>query len=334
MQLPKGRGLLDMVKQTERTVTVFGGSGFVGRYVVQHLADAGWTVRVAVRHPRRAAFLKPLGVVGQVTPIACSVTDEEQVKAAVEGADAVISLVGVLYERGSQTFEAVHIEAPERISRLAKAAGVKQMVHISAIGASKESQADYARSKAFGEEAVLKNFPEATILRPSVIFGPEDNFFNMFAGLARFTPALPLVGGGKTKFQPVYVGDVADAVMAVLKESEAKSQIYELGGPSIYSFKELLQVMLETINRKRLLVPLPFEVANIQAAVMELAPKPMLTRDQVRLLKSDNVVSSKAKGFAELGVKPHSVEVIIPTYLDRHRTGGRYTATPHPLEKH
>jgi NADH dehydrogenase len=322
-----------MVKRAKGTVTVFGGSGFVGRYIVEHLADAGWTIRVAVRHPSNAQFLKPLGDVGQITPIACSVTDEEQVKAAVEGADAVFSLVGILYESGNQTFEAVHVEAAERIARLSKAAGVKRLVHLSAIGADKTAEADYARSKAFGEEAVLKAFPEAAILRPSVIFGPEDDFFNRFAGLARFAPALPLIGGGKTRFQPVYVGDVADAAIAVLEDEGAKGQIYELGGPRIYTFKELMQVMLKTINRRRFLAPLPFEVAMAQAAVLELAPKPLLTRDQVRLLKKDNVVSSKAKSFADLNIKPHSVEVVIPTYLDRHRTGGRYTQTPHPLER-
>lgn len=318
---------------TTRTVTVFGGSGFIGRYIVQRLARQGWIVRVAVRHPRSAQFLKPMGNVGQVTPIACSISDEAQVAAAVEGADAVVSLVGILYERAGRSFEEMHVRGPERIARLAKAAGVKHLLHLSAIGASEDSQAEYARSKAAGERAVHEAFPEAVILRPSVVFGPEDGFFNLFAGLARFSPALPLIGGGETLFQPVYVGDVADAAVKALTLPEARGQTYELGGPAIYSFKELMELMLRTIGRKRLLLPLPFALAEAKASVLELLPSPLLTRDQVRLLKNDNVVSKKAKGLKQLGIKPHSAEVIIPTYLDRYRVGGRFTATPHPLEK-
>ena len=317
-----------------RTVTVFGGSGFLGRYVVRQLARDGWVIRVAVRDPKRAQYLKPMGVVGQVVPMATRLQDEASVARAVEGADAVINLVGILYESGKQSFDAVHHQGAKRIAKAAKAAGVKQLVQISAIGASAKSASDYARSKAAGEQAVRKAFKEAVILRPSIIFGPEDGFFNRFAAMARLSPALPLIGGGETRFQPVYVTDVADAVAAVLARPEAEGQTYELGGPKVYSFKELMQLLLKTIGRRRLLLPLPFSIARVQAAVLELvtllpAPvAPPLTRDQVTLLESDNIVGKKARTLADLGIEPRSAEVIIPTYLDRYRPGGRFATPP------
>lgn len=317
-----------------RTVTVFGGSGFIGRYVVRQLAKDGWVIRVAVRDPKRAQFLKPLGHVGQIVPMATRLQDADSVARAVEGVDAVVNLVGILFESGTQTFEAVHHQGAKRIAEAAKAAGVGQLVQISAIGASAKAASEYARTKAAGEQAVRKAIGDAVILRPSIVFGPEDGFFNRFAAMARISPALPLIGGGETKFQPVYVTDVADAVAVALVRPEARGQTYELGGPKVYSFKELMQLLLKAIGRRRLLLPLPFPLARLQASVFELVTllpfpvAPALTRDQVTQLESDNVVGSKAKTLADLGIEPHSVEVIIPTYLDRYRPGGRYSAPP------
>ena len=307
-----------------RLVTVFGGSGFIGRYVVQRLAQDGWQVRVAVRKPSQAQFLKPLGDVGQITPIRAPIQDDAAVSAAVQGSDAVINLCGLLYERGKQSFEAVHYSGAQRIAKAAADAGARAMIQISAIGANPRARADYARSKGAGEEVVRAAFPDAVILRPSVVFGPEDGFFNRFAAIARLSPFLPLIGGGETRFQPVYVADVADAVMAVLKTPAAAGQTYELGGPEVYSFKALMELLLKQIRRKRMLLSIPFEFTGPGAWMAEFLPEPPLTRDQVELLKHDNVVSEDALTFDDLGIHPTALEVIVPLYLDRFRVGGRY----------
>lgn len=307
-------------------VTVFGGSGFVGRYVVQRLARDGWMVRVAVRHPARAKFLKPLGDIGQITPLCVPLQDAEAVATSLAGADAAINLVGILFEAGRQRFQAVQAEGAGAIAAAAAEAGVKSLVHVSAIGADPDSASAYARSKGEGEAAVRQAFPEATILRPSVLFGPEDDFFNRFAEMSRFAPALPLIGGGRTRFQPVYVGDVAAAVMTALAEPACRGKVYELGGPKVYSFKELLEIMLKVIGRRRALVSLPFGLASLQAAFMELLPVPPLTRDQVTLLRRDNVVSPGALTFKDLGIEPTALEAIIPSYLERYRAGGRFSS--------
>jgi len=304
-------------------VTVFGGAGFVGRAVVRELARAGARVRVACRRPDEALRCKPMGDVGQIVPVPANVRDDASVAAAVQGADTVINLVGVLYERRRQTFRAVHAEAPGRIGRAARAAGARRLIHFSAIGADPASPSAYARSKAAGEAAVRSAFPGATILRPSIIFGPEDDFFNRFAGLARVLPALPLIGGGHTRFQPVYVGDVADAVMAALAAPDTAGRMFELGGPRVYSFRALMEILLAEIRRRRLLMPVPFWLASAEALFLERLPKPLLTRDQVRLLRADNVVAPGAAGFADLGISPTALEVILPTYLHRYRRGGR-----------
>ena len=305
-------------------VTVFGGSGFIGRYVVEKLAKRGWMIRVAVRRPDDALFLKTAGQLGQIAPIAANIRDQRSVEAAVAGADAVINLVGILFESGPQRFAKVQAEGPGRIAAAAAAAGVRQMVHISAIGADSASPAAYGRSKAAGEQAVRAAFPAATILRPSIVFGPEDSFFNRFAAMTRLSPALPLIGGGRTRFQPVYVVDVADAVLAALERPDAAGQTYELGGPGTYSFRDLMQLLLQEIGRRRLLIPIPFALASLQGALLQCLPSPPLTLDQVRLLKRDNVVSPGAKGLADLGIAPMAVEVILPTYLDKYRPGGSY----------
>lgn len=306
-------------------VTVFGGSGFLGRYVVQRLARAGWTIRVAVRHPGRASYLKPLGDIGQIVPLCVPVQDPEAVAASLHGATAAINLTGILFERGRQRFDAVHAEGARNIATAAAEAGVQSLVHISAIGADPEGEARYARSKGAGEAALREAFPEATILRPSVIFGPEDDFFNRFGEMARLSPALPLIGGGHTRFQPVYVGDVAQAVLKALTDPACRGKVYELGGPRTYSFKELLQLLLKTIGRRRALINLPFGLAKLQAGLLELLPVPPLTRDQVTLLRRDNVVGDGALTLADLGIEATAAEVVIPGYLDRYRAGGRFT---------
>jgi uncharacterized protein YbjT (DUF2867 family) len=308
----------------QRLATVFGGSGFIGRYVVTNLARAGWLVRVAVRRPDEALFLKTAGAVGQVTPFAANVRDRASITRAVAGAEAVVNLVGILFEGGPQKFAAVHAEGAKAIAEEAARAGARHFVHISAIGADANSDSAYARTKAAGEAAVRQAFPNATILRPSIVFGPEDGFFNRFARMTLISPALPLIGGGRTRFQPVYVGDVAEAVVRAIEDPAATGQTYELGGPNAYSFAELMRMLLNEIGRHRLLVPLPFAMASLMGAVAQCLPSPQLTIDQVRQLKRDNVVSGTLPGLADLGIAPTAVEAILPTYLDRYRARGYY----------
>jgi NADH dehydrogenase len=302
-----------------KVATVFGGSGFIGRYVVKRLAERDYIVRVAVRDPEAALFLKPMGVPGQIVPVGVSVTDDAGVAAAAAGAEVVVNLVGILHETRKATFTAIQAQAPGRIGRAAAAAGVRAVVHLSAIGADPASPSAYARTKAEGELALREAFPAATVLRPSIVFGPEDGFFNRFAALAQFIPALPLYGGGQTKFQPVYVGDVADAVMAALSRADAAGRTYELGGPRVYTFRELLAYILRVTGRRRLLLPLPWSVGRLQARVFELLPNPPLTRDQLLLLQRDNVVAPDALTLADLGITPKAVEAIVPGYLGRFR---------------
>ena len=306
-------------------VTIFGGSGFLGRHTVRALARAGWRIRVATRTPGRGFFLRPLGTVGQIDFVKCDVADADSVAAAVKGANAVINLTGILFQKG-QTFEDVQAEGAANVARAAAAAGATALVHVSAIGADAASASDYAVTKAQGEQAVRESFPNAVILRPSIIFGPEDGFFNKFAAMARYLPMLPLVGGGHTRFQPVFVGDVAAAIVKALPSSTARGRTFELGGPSIYSFKELLQLILRETGRKRILMPLPFGIASVQAAFLQMLPNPVLTMDQVKLLKTDNVVATTAAGLADLGITPTSVEAVIPSYLWRFRAKGEYAA--------
>lgn len=308
----------------QRKVTIFGGSGFLGRHLVTRLARSGWSILLAERHPSRAHYLQPLGDVGQISAVAARVQDEARVAQVVEGADAVVNLTGILYESGRQKFEGVHHTGAANIAKASASAGAQRLVQVSAIGADANAEAKYARSKGLGEEAVRQAFPEATILRPSIVIGPEDGFFNRFAEMTRLSPFLPLVGGGLTKFQPVYVGDVAQAIQMGLESNTLAGETYELGGPKVYSFKALLELMLTQIGKRRALLPLPFAVASLQATFLELLPVPPLTRDQVRMLRSDNVVNEGAKGFAELGIAPCAVEAIIPTYLDKYRAGGRF----------
>lgn len=321
-----------------RVVTVFGGSGFIGRQVVKRLAAQGWIVRAAVRDPVGAGFLKPMGEPGQVNPVAANVADPQSVRAAVAGADAVINLVGILFEKGKARFDAIHHRGAANVAQAARDAGITRLVHMSALGADKNSASAYARSKAQGEEAVLAAFPGATIIRPSVVFGPDDDFFNRFAKLARVSPVLPVFtgdgfkpihtengygvdwyGSGGPTFQPVYVGDVAECIVRALTEPKAIGKVYELGGPRRYTLKEVLELILGITGQKAVLVPLPFGVAKLQAAFLKFLPTPPLTPDQVKLLRVDNVVRGGKPGLADLGITPVAAEAVLPTYLHRYQ---------------
>jgi len=318
----------------ETLVTVFGGSGFLGRHLVRALAREGYRIRPAVRRPDLAGFLQPLGRVGQIHAVQANLRYPESVEAAVRGADVVINLVGILYQRGKQSFEAVQQEGAHTVARAAAGVGAR-LIHVSALGADPDSRAAYARSKAGGEAAVLGTVPEATIFRPSIMFGPEDDFFNRFAALARFSPFLPLVGGGHTKFQPVFVGDVAQAISCGVGGKAKLGTIYELGGPEVKSFKELMAYVLKVTERKRLLLPLPFGLAKLQAFFLQLMPalsfgrfEPLLTPDQVELLRSDNIVSAAAQAegrtLEALGINAAAFEAIVPSYLWRFRKTGQF----------
>ena len=305
-------------------VTVFGGSGLIGRHTVRALARAGYRVRVAVRTPNLAMYLLPAGNVGQIQIAKCNVRDAGQVAAALAGADAAINLVGVLNSRGKQSFQALHAEAPATIAKAAKDAGVQTLIHVSTMGISTQSESAYARTKAEGDEAARAEFPAATLIKPSLIFGPEDNFFNKFASLARFLPALPLIGGGNTKFQPVFVGDVAEAIVKCVGDPATRGKTYELGGPDVCSFKQMLEIILHVTGRKRLLVPVPFGLAMMKAFFLQFLPDPPLTPDQVKFLKTDNVVAPDALGLKDLGIVPDSMEAVLPGYLWRFRARGQY----------
>jgi NADH dehydrogenase len=306
-------------------IAVMGGSGFIGRYIVKRLAERGEVLAVGGRHAADAKFLKLKGDVGQVGLVNIGVDAPDDVlRAFVEGKDALVNCVGILYERGSQKFDVVHHSAPAKLARLAREAGVERLVHISAIGADPRSSSAYARTKAAGEQAVHDAFPTATILRPSIVFGPEDDFFNRFASMATMSPFVPLIGGGETRFQPVYVGDVASAAVRVLDDPTTAGRTYELGGPKVYTFRQLMELLLGEIKRHRRFVDLPFGLASLQARFLSLLPKPPLTPDQVEMLKRDNVVASGALDLTTLGIAPTTVEAIIPTYLDRFRKGGWY----------
>ncbi|MEL6678002.1 MAG: complex I NDUFA9 subunit family protein [Pseudomonadota bacterium] len=317
---------------TAPIATVFGGSGFVGRYIVQGLAREGWRVRVAVRRPNEALFVRTYGSVGQVEPVQANIRDDASTRAACVGAEVVINCVGILFADGKQQFDTVQDEGAGRVAEMAKAEGVGRFVQLSAIGANPDSVSDYARTKAAGEAAVLKHFPDAVILRPSIVFGPEDGFFNRFAGMAKISPALPVVGA-ETKFQPVYVDDVADAAVKAATGA-ATPGVYELGGPDTETFRALMERMLKIIRRRRLLISLPFGLAKFQGRVLNLiptltfglVPNSLLTPDQVELLKTDNVVGDGAKTFDDLGITPRDMDAILESYLYSYRPYGQYTA--------
>ena len=316
------------------TVAVIGGSGFVGRATVERLARLGKQVIVLCRNSERAKYLKPMGNVGQITLVAGNALDEAVLDSVIRPADAVVNLVGILAEGGGQRFDELRAQLPERFGALATKHGLQSVVHVSAIGADEQALAHYSQSKGLGERQVTEAFKNATIIRPSILFGPEDKFFNFFAGIARLAPALPLIGGGHTRFQPVYVCDAAEAIVAALSDTSSVGRTYEIGGPETYSFRELMDIMLGVIKRRRLLLPVPFWATAMDGAFIEtslnvlakfagtIVPAPPITQDQVRLLRSDNVVSGDMPGLAELGITPTALDVILPTYLARYRRGG------------
>jgi NADH dehydrogenase len=311
-------------------VTVYGGSGFLGRHVVRALAKRDYRIRVACRRPELAGHLQPLGRVGQIQPVQANLRHPGSVEAAARDADAVVNLVGILAETGRQKFDAVQRSGAELIAKAAATHGAR-VVQVSAIGANKDSASGYARSKAQGEEAVLAAVPSAVIMRPSIMFGPEDTFFNRFAAIARMAPALPLIGGGLTRFQPVFAGDVATAIADAIEGKATPGAIYELGGPDVLTFKELMQFTLNTIKRKRALVPLPFPIASLMASILQFAPGAPLTPDQVEMLRTDNVVSDEAKRdgrtLEAFEITPDSIGVIVPTYLWRFRKTGEFSSS-------
>jgi NADH dehydrogenase len=311
------------------TATVFGGTGFIGRYVVERLAKAGATVRVVTRRQQSAYFLRTCGIVGQIVPTPCAYGSADEIDRAVNGSDVVVNCVGILQEKRHSKFDHIHTTVPKWIAESCAMRGVSRFVHISALGAG-VAQSHYAKSKLAGERAVQAAYPGATILRPSVVFGPEDRFFNMFAGLARFLPALPLIGGGKTRFQPVYVVNVADAIMEALTRTNTgkpgpKGKIYELGGPEILTLKEIYQRLFEQTGRRRKLISVPWGLASLDARILAaVLPDPPLTPDQVTSLKTDTIVSPDALTLADLGIDPTPLDTVLPTYLDRFRPGGRF----------
>jgi uncharacterized protein YbjT (DUF2867 family) len=314
-----------------KLVTIYGGSGFIGRYIARRMAKEGWRVRVAVRRPNEAMFVKPYGSVGQVEPVLCNIRDDASVAAVMQGADAVVNCVGILAQSGKNKFDAVQAEGAGRVARSAAAAGIQTMVQISAIGADKDAASEYSQTKAQGEANVLAHMPNAMILRPSIVFGAEDQFFNRFASMSRLGPVLPVVGAD-TKFQPVYVDDVAAAaVKGVLGQAHG---VYELGGPDVASFRELMEKMLGIVQRRRLILNVRFFVARLMAFAFDMLEKvtlgllanPVATRDQVKNLSNDNVVAADAKGFADLGITPSAMDSVLPEYLWRFRPSGQYAA--------
>jgi uncharacterized protein YbjT (DUF2867 family) len=316
------------VNTSDRIVVVIGGSGFVGRHVVQALARGGYRVRVAVRRPDLAYHLQPLGFPGQIMPVQANLRVPDSLERVSASAFAVINMVGILHESGRQTFSAIHVEGAAAAAKAARDAGAERFIQVSAIGADPESRSAYARSKAEGESVVAGAFPGATVIRPAIVFGPEDHFFNRFAAMAVWSPMLPLIGGGRTRFEPVYAGDVGEAVVRLFERRTTAGQVFELGGPEILTFRQLMAFVLRTIGRRRLLLPVPWWLAYTQAAVLGLLPKPILTVDQVRMLRRDTVVSDAARSdrrtLEGLGITPEGIETLVPAYLYRFRRAGQY----------
>jgi uncharacterized protein YbjT (DUF2867 family) len=317
-------------ENSEKIVTIIGGSGFIGRHIVRALAKRGYRIRVACRRPDLASHVQPLGNPGQVMPVQANVRYPASLAAVCDGAHAVINLAGVLFSSRAQSFDAIHVFGAEASAKAAKAAKAKVFIQMSALGADLASRSEYARTKAAGEAKAKAAFPGAIILRPSIVFGPEDNFFNQFAGLSRLAPALPLIGGGHTKFTPLFAGDLAEAIATLVDRGDASGQTLELGGPEVFTFKQLMEFTLATIGRKRLLVPVPWIIAKIMGTVMGYLPGAPLTADQVKLLKTDNVVSEAAtregRDLASLGITAQGIQGIVPSYLYSYRKAGQFTA--------
>tara|TARA_Y100000591_G_scaffold333351_1_gene376169 strand:- start:22743 stop:23699 length:957 start_codon:yes stop_codon:yes gene_type:complete len=309
-------------------VTIFGGSGFIGRHIVRGLATRGALIRIAVRNPSRAKFLQPLGDVGQITFVKSNIIDKDSVNQLIEESDHVINLVGTFSNKGNENFDSIHIQSPKNISSACKKFGVKNLIHVTSIGVDQKSPSQYFKSKAYGEEEVKKYFPDAIIHRPSLIFGPQDKFFNLFASIAQYSPFMPIFGEtffsyGRTLYQPVYVQDVANGIINSLEKNRSKGKVFEIGGPTVYSFQEIMEIVLKYSGKKRFLIPFPFAYAKILATLTEFLPINLITRDQVKQLTIDNIVGSKSLTLQDLGITPTPLESIVPSYLDKFKRDKR-----------
>ena len=312
------------MQNNQKIIAIFGAGGFLGKHLMRQLTKLDYRVKVATRNPYLKGYLKPLGNPGQIELFKTNIFNSEDVKQVLKNCDLAINLVGILYETRKQKFNQVHVKFPYLLSNLCNEIGVKNLVHISALGVREGHISKYMQSKLEGEKNIQKVFKPSVILRPSLVFGPEDKFFNVFASIAQFSPALPLIGGGKTKFSPIYVGDVAKAIVKTLKLENSKPKIYELGGPKNYSFKELMEILLEEIKKKRFLIPIPFSVAKLQSYFLQMMPNPLLTSDQVDMLKYNNIVSGEYPTLEDLGISGETIQSILPKYIYRFRTGGQF----------
>ena len=308
----------------QKIATIFGASGFIGRHLIRRLTKKDFRIVAATRSPYLHGYLKPLGNPGQIDLEKVNISDEENLRTLVKNSDVVINLIGILHETKKQKFEDIHAKFPDLLSKLCNKLNIEKLVHVSALGINETVGSQYMQSKLKGEKNILNNFNHSVILRPSIIFGPEDKFFNKFASLAEFFPALPLIGRGLTYFQPIYVGDVAKSIMAVLEKEKINNNIYELGGPQTFTFKELMEILLKQIKKKRFLVPIPFSFAKFQAKILQLLPKPLLTTDQVEMLKYDNIVTNKYPTLKDLKINPKTIESVLPSYIWRFRKGGQF----------
>ena len=312
------------MQNNQKIIAIFGAGGFLGKHLMRQLTKLDYRVKVATRNPYLKGYLKPLGNPGQIELFKTNIFNPEDIKQVLKNCDLAINLVGILYETRKQKFNQVHVKFPYLLSNLCNEIGVKNLVHISALGVREGHISKYMQSKLEGEKNIQKVFKPSVILRPSLVFGPEDKFFNAFASIAQFSPALPFIGGGKTKFSPIYVGDVAKAIVKTLKLENSKPKIYELGGPKNYSFKELMEILLEEIKKKRFLIPIPFSVAKLQSYFLQMMPNPLLTSDQVDMLKYNNIVSGEYPTLEDLGIRGKTIQSILPKYIYRFRTGGQF----------
>ena len=308
----------------QKIATIFGASGFIGRHLIRSLTEKDFRIIAATRSPYLYGYLKPLGNPGQIDLEKVNLFEEENLRTLIKNSDVVINLVGILYENKKQKFEDIHVKFPALLTKLCNEQNIKKLIHISALGINETANSQYMQSKLKGEKNILNNFNRSVILRPSIIFGPEDKFFNQFAALAEFFPALPLIGGGLTYFQPIYVGDVVKSIVTILEKEEINKNIYELGGPQTFTFKELMEILLKQIKKKRFLVPIPFSFAKFQAKILQLLPKPLLTTDQVEMLKYDNIVTNKYPTLKDLKISPKTLESVLPDYIWRFRKGGQF----------
>jgi NADH dehydrogenase len=313
-----------MQKNLGKVICIFGASGFIGRHLIRRLTKKDFRIIAVTRSPYLHGYLKPLGNPGQIDLEKVNLFDEERLRILIKNSDMVINLVGILCETKNQKFDDIHVKFPDLLSKLCSELNIEKLAHISALGINETVSSQYMQSKLKGEKNITKNFNRSAILRPSVIFGPEDKFFNQFASLAEFFPALPLIGGGLTYFQPIYVGDIAKSIVAVLEKEEINNNIYELGGPQTLTFKELMEILLKQTKRKRFLVPIPFSLAKFQARVLQLLPKPLLTTDQVEMLKYDSIVSNNYPTLKDLKINPKTIESVLPDYIWRFRKGGQF----------